>query len=77
MNEDKPTYIGRMPCGCVMAMLAPDGMPRAATAKKLAEWVRDGMTIENKTVSWVREHGFEKCEMHRGKPQQQHMFGRR
>jgi hypothetical protein len=79
MSEDKLTYLGIKPCGCVVAMLCPGRRSESSSAEIITEWLREGLNIERSTVSWVHEHGFKQCDMHAGQPQQQNMFsqGRR
>lgn len=47
---DKPefAYIGRKPCGCVVAMMVddPDRKHKKRTGKEVGSWVADGLNIE-------------------------------
>jgi len=75
MHEDDLIYIAVKPCGCVVGTLALNAPCSRHDSKIIAGWLREGLNIEKKTVAWVREHGFQKCAMHAGQPQQQCMFG--
>lgn len=48
MNEDKFAYIGRKPCGCVVAVATDDGDVRTAT--HVYGFIVDGLTVDH--VSW-------------------------
>jgi hypothetical protein len=47
---DKPefAYIGRKPCGCVVAMAVddPDRKRKKHTGKMVGSWIADGLNIE-------------------------------
>lgn len=47
---DKPefAYIGRKPCGCVVAMMVddPDRKHKKRTGKEVGSWIADGLNIE-------------------------------
>ena len=55
-------YIGRKSCGCVMAVTVDDADDW--TAENVAEFIRDGLTIERVTGDYVRslDHLGCKCE---------------
>ena len=64
--NDKPkgVYIGRKPCGCCIAAAADLG--DEGTARAVAEWIKDGLTITH--VDWsyytdsiLRESTFMNC----------------
>jgi hypothetical protein len=64
MNQDDSDnamcYVGLAPCGCYK--YAAVDMPEIPEAKKLmakdiARMIKDGWTIERKTVQWVRDGG--------------------
>lgn len=52
MSETK-CYVAIMPCGCAVGAVT-QGCPDAG--KEVAKWIRRGMAIETKPVSWVREN---------------------
>lgn len=56
MNEEKPAYVGFKPCGCAVAAIVDDEVSKKDLPKTIAEWIRDGLAIERKTVGWVREN---------------------
>ena len=52
-DQDVLTIVGRRACGCaVAAMVAGD--PATTDYGELAKWKRSGLTLENRTVGWVR-----------------------
>src|SRR5687768_16079739 len=53
------TYVARKPCGCVVAVqvAVTDGSNKRDVARELSSWVREGYTVENRTVGWVRHGG--------------------
>lgn len=53
-----PSYIGRKPCGCVIAAVVDDGTTPKMVADALRDFVMDGLTIERVTVGWVRTNKF-------------------
>lgn len=58
------SYIGRMPCGCVMACVID--MANKMTAKAVSDMIQDGMTVERVTMEKFRaeitkEPGFFDC----------------
>ncbi len=67
MRYPKPThvYIGRTSCGCCVALRSDTG--DAATAKSVAEFIEEGLTVNR--VSWInytegvsQEEGFMDCK---------------
>lgn len=61
-DESTPVYAGFRPCGCCVAV-AVDVPGRAAdNAKVVAEWIRDGLIVDRRTVDWVRQGGLTFCE---------------
>ncbi len=42
----------------VVCAIADDPKRPKDTAKEVAKWMRDGLTIERVPVAWVREHFF-------------------
>lgn len=48
-------YIGRKSCGCVVAAYVDDPERRKDTAKEVASWIRDGLTVEHVTVTYANE----------------------
>ncbi len=49
-------YAGRCEqCGYVIAIMAINNLRREDMANALAEWVRDGMTVEQMTVKEAQE----------------------
>lgn len=58
-----PCYMGRKPCGCLVAVCVNTRMHMDETAKDLADWVRHGLTIEHSTVETFKGMPFGcKCE---------------
>ena len=55
-KTNHPAYVGFKSCGCAVAACVDGPEYAKETAKTLAEWVRGGLTIERKTVGWVREN---------------------
>lgn len=73
MNENKPCYIGKKPCGCILAATADEPKRKNETAKEIAEWIRDGMTIERVTTAYVRENFY--CKDHKPKNKYHYLRG--
>jgi hypothetical protein len=44
-------YIGSYACGCAVAAVVDDPQFKKDTAKRIAEWVRNGMTVERLTCA--------------------------
>jgi len=61
-NEDVPVYAGFTACGCCVAVTVDKPELATRNAGIVAEWIADGLTIERKTVGWVREGGLTFCE---------------
>ena len=59
-----PAYVGKRPCGCVVAAIVDDGDDPKDVAKFVADLVRRGMTVERSTVEDARRLLTEglKCE---------------
>lgn len=55
-RENTPAYIGFKACGHAVAAVVDDGRFTKEVAKTVAQWVRDGLAIERKTVGWAREN---------------------
>jgi len=49
-------YIGRKPCGCVVAACVDDESDRAESARFTARLIRQGMTVERRETTWVRDN---------------------
>lgn len=49
-------YVGFKACGCAVAAAVDNPAHRKDTAKSIAAWVKDGLTVERRTVEWVREN---------------------
>ena len=54
MNETIICYIGMKPCGCAVTATVDKPEWKKETAESLAEWVKDGLTIERRTVEEAR-----------------------
>lgn len=73
-RENTPCYVGIKPCGCcVFAQVDPpekktDKAYQRMIAKSIARCIDRGMSIERKTVKWVKEH-FKECT-HKKRPNQ-------
>lgn len=56
-------YIGRAECGCVVAVTVNMADHPKDVAKDVAEWIRDGLSIEGHTIEEVRAGPFGcKCQ---------------
>ncbi|MEN6572065.1 MAG: hypothetical protein ABFD24_09510 [Anaerolineaceae bacterium] len=64
-NENIPSYIGKLKCGCVISACVDDGKNPEMVKEFLTECIKEDEIIERTTVGWVREHGFEKCQAHK------------
>lgn len=77
-KENIPSYIAREKCGCIVGAIVDDpdanGYMIADMRKTIKEWIDDGLVIERVTVGFVREHGLEKCELHKDKNQQWNLY---
>lgn len=49
-------YVAITKCGCVVATIVDDPRWQDDIATDIADWIKDGLTIERKTVQWVREN---------------------
>lgn len=68
------SYIGRLPCGCVVAVTVDYGDKDTAT--DVAEFIKDGLTVERVTHDYVRENFVteDHCPHYAVKPKQQPLF---
>lgn len=59
-----PCYVGKRPCGCVVAAVVDDGDDPKDVAKFIADLVKRGMTVDRSTVDEARKLLTEglKCE---------------
>ena len=56
MTETETTYVGRLPCGClVWAMIDGPRREKGETEKAIAEAIRYGMTVTKGTNAEVRQ----------------------
>ena len=55
-REPRMAYVGRKNCGCPVAAIVIDGTELKRSAKEIAAWVRSGMTVEQRSVEWVRKN---------------------
>jgi NADPH:quinone reductase-like Zn-dependent oxidoreductase len=53
-------YVGIKNCGCMVAAMVDNPEHKKDTAKEIAKWIREGLTIERVTAEYVREN-FKKC----------------
>lgn len=54
-------YIGRMPCGCVVAVAIDDPQFKKHTAKSVADFIKEGYSVEH--VNWDSvKHEFGSCK---------------
>lgn len=49
-------YVAFKPCGCAVAATVDRADHKKEVARDLARWVRQGFTVERRTVDWVRSH---------------------
>lgn len=61
METELMSYAGIKKCGCCVAAAVDNPEHKAETAKEVAKWIREGLTIERKTKQWVKEN-FTICE---------------
>ena len=59
--DDRMAYVGRQECGCIIAATVDNPAHKNHVANDLAEWVRDGLTIERLTLEEAREQFGCKC----------------
>ena len=64
MGEHR-AYAGRCKCGNVVAIMAITDRHREELAETVAEWIRDGLSVEQVTVEEARE-SFSLCECEEG-----------
>ena len=69
-------YVATVPsCGCMVACTVDDPKHARDTAKEVASWVRDGLTISRHTVEAVRAMPFRRCpHRQKGKRGQPSLF---
>lgn len=60
-RDQQMCYVGIKACGCCTAVAVDRPEFAKDTAKTVAKWMRDGLTVERQTVAWAREHLFT-CE---------------
>jgi len=53
---DSMSYIGRKPCGCVVAAVVDQSDNRKGTADWVHRMIMDGLTVERVPHEYVREH---------------------
>ena len=49
-------YIGRLPCGCVVAATVIDGQNPKQVAKDVAGFIKEGLAIEQVDTQYVKEN---------------------
>lgn len=49
-------YVAKKPCGCICSAVVDEPNHKRDVAKDVAEWIREGLTIEHVTVQHVREN---------------------
>ena len=47
-------YIGRLPCGCVVAAVVIDGVDPKEVAKDVAQFIKEGLTVEQADTEYVK-----------------------
>jgi hypothetical protein len=65
-------YIGKKSCGCIVAACVDNPEHKREIARNLAEWIRDGLTIERVTCDFVRNCKFG-CDCNKTNQKQQVM----
>lgn len=55
-SGEEMCYVGVAACGCVRAAAVDTVDRRRDTAKDVAGWIRNHLTVERRTVAWVREN---------------------
>lgn len=58
MSDETLCYVGVKPCGCAVAACVDRPEFAKDTAKTIARWIRDGLTVERKPVEWARANLF-------------------
>jgi hypothetical protein len=56
--SDSQCYVGIKSCGCAVAACVDRPELAKDTAKTIAKWIKDGLTIERKSVEWARANLF-------------------
>lgn len=52
--KERMCYVGRKACGCLVTVAVDKPQWKRETAKSVAEWMRDGLTVERMTVADVQ-----------------------
>lgn len=66
------SYVARKACGCMVGATVDDPAHKKDVAREIAEWVREGLTIERVTHDVVRKEFMgSKCPH---EPKQESMF---
>jgi len=60
INDENSCYVGIKDCGCAVAAMVINSEHKKENAKEIAKWIREGLTIERKSVQWVNEN-FKRC----------------
>lgn len=74
---ENSSYIGREPCGCMVACVTlPKHIKKGGTysvddRKFITDMLRSGYVIDRVPDQWIRDHGFTKCPAHANPPKQQ------
>lgn len=55
-REEQMCYVGIKPCGCCVAVCVDIPEHKKDTAKFVARCLKDGLTVERKTVEWSRKN---------------------
>lgn len=61
MERPEFSYIGRKPCGCVVAAMVDNPDDAKETAKEVAKWIKLGLTVERVTHEYVRQNFTTNC----------------
>lgn len=57
MSEQQAfAYIGKKPCGCIVAAVVDLAERKETTAQHVAEMIADGLTVERVTCEYVRQN---------------------
>lgn len=56
------SYVGKKPCGCVVAAVVDDPNHKRDVARTIAEWVKGGLTVERVTHDYVRQNFTLDCQ---------------
>lgn len=55
-KNDSPAYVGKKPCGCIVAAIVDSPSDRERVAAALRGWVQAGLTVEHTTAADVRRN---------------------